>query len=51
MADRIERLAMFLAELHPAWKDTHWREIGEETRELFRQDARRAAEILEGRAR
>ncbi len=48
-AARIERLAAFLASLHPAWRDTPWRAIGDETRALFRQDAERAVAIYEGK--
>jgi hypothetical protein len=44
----IERLAAFLASLHPAWADRRWQEIGEETRALFREDARRAVVVYQG---
>lgn len=45
----IERLAIFLARLHPAWRDRLWSEMSEGTRELFREEARMAAAIYEGR--
>lgn len=49
MNDPIDRLAAFLAQLHPQWQDRGWADISEETRELFREDARRAIAIYEGR--
>lgn len=49
--DGIERLAEYLAQLHPAWRDRQWSTIGDEIRDLFRADARQAVAIYEGRPR
>lgn len=48
MPDPIDRLAAYLAQLHPAWQDRRWDDMSEGTRELFREDARRAIAIYEG---
>lgn len=49
--DPVEELAAYLAHLHPAWHGRRWSDIGEDTRELFRADAREAANIYEGKSR
>lgn len=49
MNDPIDRLAAFLAQMHPAWRDCRWEDMGNSTRDLFRDDARRAIAIYEGR--
>ena len=48
MNDPIDRLAAFLAQLHPAWQGRRWADMSESTRELFREDARHAVAIYEG---
>jgi hypothetical protein len=45
----IDRLAAYLARLHPAWTGMPWESIGEETKALFRAEAREAIAIYEGR--
>jgi hypothetical protein len=42
----LDRLASYLASLHPKWRETSWDNIGEETREVFREDARGALKLL-----
>lgn len=44
----IERAAAKLAALHPAWRETSWARISEETRELFREDAQAVIAAYEG---
>lgn len=45
--ESIERLAAFLATLHPAWQHKRWEDMSEDTREQFREDARRAIAVYE----
>lgn len=49
MSGPIDRLATYLAQLHPGWRDRRWDDMSEDTRELFREDARSAIAIYEGR--
>lgn len=44
----LDRLAAYIAGLHPKWRETPWESMGEHTRELFRDDARGALEVIEG---
>jgi hypothetical protein len=45
----LDRLAAYIAGLHPKWRETSWETMDEGTRELFREDARGAVEAYEGR--
>ena len=47
--DRLDQLAAYLATLHPAWRDRHWEDLHEDTRDLFRDDARKAVATWEGK--
>jgi hypothetical protein len=40
----LDRLAAYIAGLHPKWREMPWEAMDEDTRELFREDARGAIE-------
>jgi hypothetical protein len=45
----LDRLAAYIASLHPKWREVSWGSMDEGTRELFREDARGAIEVYEGK--
>jgi hypothetical protein len=42
----LDRLAAYIASLHPKWRDVSWGSMDEDTRELFREDARGALTVI-----